>query len=81
MGLQIIIRNKNKWRGRNISEMASNLESTGWPSEFSSEEARDKVKWLENKERRPVTKRELLSINKPVKPKGGKVIGAIPIDS
>jgi len=51
--------NLKRLKGKNISELAKNLESEGWPSEFASESERDKIKWLEKKLERPATKKDI----------------------
>jgi len=61
--MEIIIRDKEKdlkkLKGKNLSELAKNLESEGWPSEFRHEGERDKVKYLEKKLGRPLQKRDM----------------------
>jgi len=64
--LEIIIRNKNKIKGRSVSEFARNLESNGWPSEFAREEVRDRVKYFEKRENRPVNKGDLNQITREI---------------
>jgi len=61
MTLQIIIKDptNKKLKGKNISELAKNLESEGLPSEFRNEEERDKVAFAERKLGRPLTKADL----------------------
>jgi len=51
--------NLARLKGKNISEFAKNLESEGWPTEFRSEEERDRVKFIEKKLERPITKKDL----------------------
>jgi len=64
--LYIIIKdresNLKKLKGKHISELARNLESEGWPSEFTNEEERDRVKCLEKKLEHPLTKKDLLEL-------------------
>ena len=62
MTFQIIIRDKSKLKGRNISEFARNLESEGWPSEFKNEGERDRVAFEEKKLGRAITRKELKKI-------------------
>jgi len=61
--VEIIIKgdkeNLRRLKGKNVSELAKNLESEGWPTEFVSEEQRDKVKSLEKKLERPITRKDL----------------------
>lgn len=59
MTFQIIIRSKNRWKGKNVTEMARNLESEGWPSEFRNEEERDRVAFAEKKLGRPIKRSDL----------------------
>lgn len=51
--MHIIIKGREEDRarlkGKTITELAKNLESEGWPSEFRNEEERDRVKYLERK--------------------------------
>ena len=61
--MEIIIRNRNKIKGKSISEMARNLESEGWPSEFSNEEMRDRVQFLEKKKGGPISKQDIHNIS------------------
>jgi len=58
MSLQIIIRDQDKYRGRNISELNDNLVSEGWPPEIEGEH-RDKIKWFEEKKKRVIRKQEI----------------------
>jgi len=51
--------NGQRLKGKNLSEFAKNLESEGWPSEFSDEGEKDKIKWLEKKLERLVTKKDI----------------------
>jgi hypothetical protein len=62
MTFQIIIRSKTKWKGKNVSEFARNLESEGWPSEFANEGERDRVAFEERKRGRAITRAELKKI-------------------
>jgi hypothetical protein len=57
--MEIIIKDKNKIKGKSISEFAKNLESEGWPSEFVNNEQRDKVKYMERKLGRPLRSSDL----------------------
>jgi hypothetical protein len=63
MTFQIIIKghseNMKRLKGKNVSEFGKNLESEGWPSEFATEEQRDKVKFLENKLGRPLIREDV----------------------
>jgi hypothetical protein len=63
MTFQIIIKGaseeRKRLKGKSISEFGKNLESEGWPSEFKNEEQRDKVKFIERKLGRPLTRREV----------------------
>jgi hypothetical protein len=62
MTFHIIIRSKTKWKGKNVTEFAKNLESEGWPSEFKSEAERDRVAYEERKLGRPVTRADIRKI-------------------
>jgi len=62
MTFQIIIRSKTKWKGKNVSEMARNLEGEGWPTEFANEGQRDRVAYEEKKLGRAITRKELNKI-------------------
>ena len=66
MTLQIIIKDKTnkKLKGKNISELARNLESEGWPSEFKDEGERDRVAFAERKLGRPLTRAYINRLNK-----------------
>lgn len=46
--MEIIIRDKNKIKGKSISEFQKNLVKEGWPSELSREQL-DRVSYLEKK--------------------------------
>ncbi len=46
--MYIIIRGKNSWKGKSVSEMQKNLVSEGFPPELDHETL-DKVKHLEKK--------------------------------
>ena len=63
MTFQIIVKgdeeNRKRLKGKNISELARNLESEGWPSEFKNEEERDRVAFVERKLGRPLTRIDL----------------------
>jgi hypothetical protein len=63
--MYIIIKDKSRRfiKGRNITDMAHNLQSEGWPSEFSSEEAFDRAKFIENREGRILNKDDMRKIN------------------
>ena len=58
MTFQIIIKgkeeNRRRLKGKTVSEFAKNMESMGWPSEFTSEEHRDRVKSVERRNKRPL---------------------------
>ena len=64
--MEIIIKgdreNLGRLKGKNVSELAKNLESEGWPTEFVSEEQRDRVKFLEKKLERPITRKDIKQI-------------------
>jgi hypothetical protein len=62
MTFQIIIKSKTKWKGRNVTEMARNLEGEGWPSEFRNEGERDRVAFEEKKLGRAITRAELRKV-------------------
>ena len=51
-------------KGKNVTEFSKNMESIGWPTEFSNEEMRDRVKYLEKRERRPLKKVDVPNIAK-----------------
>ena len=61
--MEIIIRGKEedlkKLKGKDVCELGKNLESEGWPSEFSNEGERDRVKFLRRKLGRPIRKSDL----------------------
>ena len=63
MTFHIIIKGKSeelkRLKGKNVSEFAKNLESEGWPSEFTDEEQRDKVKYAERKLERPLFREDV----------------------
>ena len=44
--MYIIIKNKNSWKGKSLTEMARNLESEGFPAEVNRETL-DRMKQLE----------------------------------
>jgi len=56
--MEIIIKDKNKFKGKNITELARNLESEGYPSEFLNEEVRSRVEFAERKARRPLNRKD-----------------------
>ena len=60
MGFQIIIKGRDasrrRLKGKGVTEYARNLESEGWPSEFRSEEERDRAKFHEKQLGRPLRK-------------------------
>ena len=62
MTFQIIIKGKDEERkrlkGKTVAEFGKNLESEGWPSEFASEEQRDRVEFEERKAGRPLTRED-----------------------
>jgi hypothetical protein len=62
MTFQIIIKRKNKWKGKNVTELAKNLESMGWPSEFKDEGERDRIAFEERKLGRPITRADIKKI-------------------
>ena len=55
--MEIIVKNKNSWRGKSVTEMARNLESEGWPAEVDRG-ALDKMKFMERKYGSKVFKKE-----------------------
>jgi len=56
--MHIIVRNKNSWKGKSVTEMAKNLQSEGYPPEVSNETF-DKMKFLEKKYGSKVFKKEI----------------------
>ena len=68
MTFQIIIKGpeeaQKRLKGKTISEFAKNVESHGWPSEFVNEEHRDRVKSLERKNERPLTRQDSMRISR-----------------
>ncbi len=60
--MHIIIKNKTSVKGRSITEFADNLVSAGWPDEFNCAETKDRARFIERKERRPLTKADLSRI-------------------
>ena len=65
--MEIIIRGKEenlkRLKGKGVVDLAKNLESEGWPSEFRNEGERDKAKFLERKLGRPIKKSDLKQLN------------------
>ena len=55
--MNIIIRGKNSWKGKSVTEMARNLQSEGFPPEVSPHTL-DKMKYLERKHGPGVFKKE-----------------------
>jgi hypothetical protein len=55
--MYIIVRNKNSWKGKSVTEMAKNLQSEGWPPEVSAQTL-DKMKFAEKKYGPGVFKKE-----------------------
>lgn len=62
--MHIIIKNKTRpsIKGRSVTELADNLVSSGWPDEFNCEETKDRARFIERKEHRPLTKADLSRI-------------------
>ena len=58
---------RKKLQGKTISEFSKNLESEGWPSEFSSEEMKDRFKYLERKEGRALKRIDIPKLAKELK--------------
>ena len=47
-------------KGKSVTEMAKNLESEGFPTEFDSEEQADRLAFIEKKESRPLQKSDVI---------------------
>jgi len=62
--MHIIIKNKNRpsVKGRSVTDFADNLVSEGWPDEFNCAETKDRARFIERKEHRPLTKTDLSRI-------------------
>jgi len=62
--MYIIIKNKShpSVKGRSVTEFADNLVSAGWPDEFNCAETKDRARFIERKENRPLTKEDLSQI-------------------
>ena len=48
-------------KGKTVTEMAKNLESEGFPTEFDSEEQADRFAFIEKKEGRPLQKSDVIT--------------------
>ena len=70
MSFQIIIKGeeeqRRKLKGKNISEFAKNMESTGWPTEMPTEEMRDRIKHVEERSGRSLQSQDCREIAKEV---------------
>jgi hypothetical protein len=68
MTFHIIIKgkeeNRRRLKGKTVSEFAKNMESMGWPSEFVSEEHRDRVKHAERRNERPLRRQDSAQISR-----------------
>jgi len=66
--MEIIIKGKEeslkRLKGKSVCDLAKNLESEGWPSEFRNEGERDKARFLEDKLGRPLRKGDAEKIAK-----------------
>ena len=62
--MYFIIKNKShpSIKGRSVTEFADNLVSAGWPDEFNCGETKDRARFIERKEHRPLTKADLSRI-------------------
>lgn len=58
--MEVIIRGKEeslkRLKGKSVCDLARNLESEGWPSEFRNDSERDRARYLERKLGRPLRK-------------------------
>ena len=57
-------RQRERLKGKTISEFAKNLESEGWPTEFVNEEHRDRVKSEERRNERPLRHQDSIKISR-----------------
>jgi len=68
--VQIIVKglaeNKSRFKGKTITQLQENLESNGWPNEFPSEEARDRVKYMEKNNRYSLKYEDYTKISKEI---------------
>ena len=66
--MEIIIRGKEeeskRLKGKSVCDLAKNLESEGWPSEFRNEGERDRARFLEKKLGRPLRRGDAKKIPK-----------------
>ncbi len=66
--MEIIIRGKEqelkRLKGKSVCDLARNLESEGWPSEFRNDSERDRARFLERKLGRPLRKGDAEKIPK-----------------
>lgn len=66
--MEIIIRGKEeelkRLKGKSVCDLAKNLESEGWPSEFRNDGERDKARFLEKKLGRPLCRGDAKKIPK-----------------
>jgi len=66
--MEIIIRGKDeelkRLKGKSVCDLARNLESEGWPSEFRNDVERDKARYLERRLGRPLRKGDAEKIAK-----------------
>lgn len=46
--MYVIVKKKDSWKGKSISEMAHNLQSEGYPAEVKGE-TMDRIKFMERK--------------------------------
>jgi len=51
-------------KGKSVTEFANNMESIGWPTEFINEEAKDRAKFVERKERRSLQRQDVMKIER-----------------
>lgn len=49
--MYVIVKNKNKIKGKTVSEYAKNLESEGFPSEYSHPEMKERIRYIEKDHR------------------------------
>ena len=70
MTFQIIIKGeeeqRRKLKGKNVSELAKNMESIGWPTEMPNEEMRDRIKHAEKRSGRSLQASDCMEIAKEV---------------
>jgi hypothetical protein len=48
-------------KGKSVTELAKNLQSEGFPTEFDSEEQADRLAFIEKKEGRPLQKSDVIT--------------------